>query len=215
VEPALAAAGAIVTAVAAAEVLRARTARAAILGLAATLVLSPLALPSPPPALPLAFWLLCALLATYLLLLGVRATPPLLAPLPLAGWTEIAFVVFGLAVGWLVAPVLGPARGPASALAAGVAVGAASLPLLLFSRDALRAGVGAILVLDAAGLMATAFTGNPGQAEIAALALAILGAAEAAREVLVQEAQRSASVAPDPEPRRSDMDRPIGTGPGS
>ncbi|MGC8633854.1 MAG: hypothetical protein ACP5VP_04195 [Candidatus Limnocylindrales bacterium] len=214
-EPALAAAGAIVTAVAAAEVLRARTAHAAILGLAATLVLSPLALPSLPPALPLAFWLTGALLATYLLLLGTRATPSLLAPLPLAGWTEIAFVAFGLVAGWLVAPALGPSRGPASALAAGVAVGAASLPLLLFSRDTLRAGVGAILVLDAAGLIATAFTGNPGQAEIAALALAILGAAEAAREVLVQETERSARVGPDPESRRPDFGGPIKPGPGS
>ena len=179
--------GALATAMAVAASLRARTARVAVLGMGAALVLSPLALSPLPPVLALAFWLVTALLATYLLLLAEREGPALLPPLPLGGWAEAAFVLVGLALGWVVAPVAGPGRGPATALAAGVAVAFAAVPLAAFSRDTLRTAIGTVLVLDACGLVAAALAGTPGQLEVVALGLAIVGAAAASREVLLQD----------------------------
>ena len=202
-EPALAAAGALTTAAAAAGLLQARSVRMAVLGMGAVLVLSPLALPSLPPVLPLAFWMVTALLAAFLLLLAVRGTPDLLPPLPLGGWPEGAFVALGLVLGWAVAIVVGPGRGPSSAMAAGVAVAIAAVPLIAFSRDALRTAIGAVLVLDSAGLVAAALAGTPSQLEIVALGLAVAAAAEGSREIIVMDTRARASGGPAawPDPR--------------
>ncbi len=193
-EPALAGVGALATAVAVAASLRARTAQVAVLAMGAALVLSPLALSPLPAVLPLAFWLVTALLATYLLVLAEREGPALLPPLPLGGWAEAAFVLVGLALGWAAAPIAGPGRGPATALAAGVAVAFAAVPLAAFSRDTLRTAIGTVLFLDACGLVAASLTGTPGQLEVVALGLAIVGAAAASREVLLQDVQGRGAV---------------------
>ena len=210
-EPALAGIGALATAVTVAASLRARTAQVAVLGMGAALVLSPLAVSPLPPVLPLAFWLLTALLATYLLVLAGRAGPALLPPLPLGGWAEAAFVLVGLALGWVAAPIAGPGRGAATALAAGVAVAFAAVPLAAFSRDMLRTAIGTVLFLDACGLVVASLAGTPGQLEVVALGLAVAGAAAASREVLLQDLQGRGAVpavpetraAPAPEPRSS------------
>ncbi len=202
-EPALAAAGALTTAAAAAALLQARSSRMAVLGMGGVLVLSPLTLSALPPVLPLAFWMVAALLAAFLLLLAARGATDLLPPLPLGGWPEGAFVALGLVLGWAVATVAGPGRGPSSAMAAGVAVAIAAVPLIAFSRDALRTAIGAVLVLDAAGLVATALAGTPSQLEIVALALAVAAAAEGSREIIVLDARARPSGGPAawPEPR--------------
>ena len=207
-EPALAGVGALATAVAVAASLKARTAQVAVLAMGAALVLSPLALSPLPPVLPLAFWLVTALLATYLLVLAEREGPALLPPLPLGGWAEAAFVLIGLALGWAVAPIAGPGRGPATALAAGVAVAFAAVPLAAFSRDTLRTAIGTVLFLDACGLVAASLTGTPGQLEVVALGLAIVGAAAASREVLLQDLQGRGAAAATPEPRAAQAPEP-------
>lgn len=214
-EPALAGIGALATAVAVGASLRARTAQVAVLGMGAALVLSPLALSPLPPVLPLAFWLVTALLATDLLLLAEREGPALLPPLPLGGWAEAAFVLVGLALGWVAAPMAGPGRGPATALAAGVAVAFAAAPLAAFSRDMLRTAIGTVLVLDACGLVAAALTGTPGQLEIVALGLAIVGAAAASREVLLQDLRGRAAGPAVPESLAVSPPAPPASGPRS
>jgi hypothetical protein len=189
VEPALAGVGTLATALVCGALLQARGQRGAVLGMTAALVLSPLALQPLPAALPLAFWLVAALLAAFLLLLTARGGPSLLPPLPLKGWIEAAFVLFGLALGWWVAPLAGAGRGPATALAAGAAVVFAALPLVAFSRDALWTAIGTVLLLDGAGLLAAGLTGTPGAAQVAALALAVVGVAAAYRDLLTRDAR--------------------------
>ena len=183
-EATLAAAGALVSAGAAGLTLAARGPRTVVLGMAAALVVSPLALAPLPPALPLAFWLVASLLAAFLLLRSVADPAERLPPLPLGGWPEAAFVIALLVLGWAASPVAGAGRGASTALAAGLAACAAALPLVGFARDPLRTGIGTVLLLEGAGLVAAGLGGTPGGAQIMALALAVLAAAAAAREVI-------------------------------
>jgi hypothetical protein len=188
VEAALAAAGALASAGAAGLTLAARGPRSAILGMAAALVVSPLALAPFPQALPLTFWLVASLLAAFLLLRSIGDPAERLAPLPLGGWPEAAFVIAVLVLGWAASPVAGAGRGASTALAAGLAACAAALPLVGFARDPVRTGIGTILLLEGAGLVAAGLGGTPGGAQIMALALAVLAAAAAAREVIAATA---------------------------
>ncbi len=183
-EAALAAAGALLSAGAAAATLATRAPRIAILGMAAALVVSPLALSPLPQALPLAFWLVASLLGAFLLIRSIADPTERLAPLPLGGWPEAAFVMAMLVLGWAASPVAGAGRGASTALAAGLAACTAALPLVGFARDPVRTGIGTILLLEGAGLVAAGLGGTPGGAQIMALALAVLAAAAAAREVL-------------------------------
>ncbi len=180
----LAGLGALVGAVAAAVVLPVHTTRAALLAMAAALVASPLALSPPPTALPLAFWLVSALLATLLLLRSDPDPWGRVAPLPLTGWPEAVFVLAAFALGLAVAPVAGAGRGAPSALAAGLALTAGAVPLLGFARDPVRTAIGTIFLLDGVGLVAAGLSGTPGAAQIAALALTVVAAAAAAREMI-------------------------------
>ncbi|MGO9205403.1 MAG: hypothetical protein ACLQBX_04275 [Candidatus Limnocylindrales bacterium] len=180
----LAGLGALVGAVAAAAVLPTHTTRAALLAMAAALVASPLALSPPPTALPLAFWIVSALLATLLLLRSDPDPWARVAPLPLTGWPEAVFVLAAFALGLAVAPVAGAGRGAPSALAAGLALTAGAIPLLGFARDPVRTAIGTILLLDGVGLVTAGLGGTPGAAQIAALALTVVAAAAAAREMI-------------------------------
>jgi hypothetical protein len=195
VEAALAAAGALVSTGAAALTLAARGPRVAILGLAAALVVSPLALAPLPQALPLTFWLVASLLAAFLLLRSIGDPAEPLAPLPLGGRPEAAFVIAVLVLGWAASPVAGAGRGASTALAAGLATCVAALPLVGFARDPLRMGIGTILLLDGAGLVAAGLGGTPGGAQIMALALAVLAAAAAAREAITATVPATAASA--------------------
>ena len=195
-EAALAAAGALVSAGAAAVTLATRGPRVAVLGMAAALVVSPLTLAPLPQALPLAFWLVASLLAAFLLLRSIADPTARLAPLPLGGWPEAAFVIALLVLGWAASPVAGAGRGASTALAAGLAACAAALPLVGFARDPVRTGIGTILLLEGAGLVAAGLGGTPGGAAIMALALAVLAAAAAAREVMTAAAAGIPATAP-------------------
>ncbi len=207
----LAGVGALVAAVAAAAALPVHTTRAALLATAAVLVASPLALSPLPAALPLAFWLVSALLATFLLL---RADPDpwgRVAPLPLTGWPEAAFVVAALALGLAVAPVAGVGRGAPSALAAGLAVAAGAIPLMWFARDPIRTAIGTILFLDGMGLVAAGLGGTPGAAQIAALALTVVAAAAAARGVIAAPLAVTQQDRGESGPAQADPGRPTPT----
>lgn len=175
----------------------AATPRAAILGLLVALagaayVADPLADP-----IGLAVRLAGTTLGTYLVWISLRDAP---GAMPVAGAGRIGTAAIALAAfvsGWLCAGTLatvlgsGSAEGPgaggiAVALAAGsfvprAALGAAfalvavALPPVVLARDALRLGVGLLLMLAAAGLVANALVGQVDN--VVELSMAILTAA--------------------------------------
>lgn len=162
-------------------ILRTTDARLLILATGLVLLFAPLTLAPRAPALPFAFWLVASLLATYLLLIAVRDTSRVLVPLPLGGTAEGLFVLLALGIGFGAYPAAGPERGSAAAFATGVALALAALPLCLFASDALRAGVGAIFLLVAGGLIAGGLAGTPADMLIVGLALSIAATAASTR----------------------------------
>ncbi len=187
-----------VTAVAAA------TPRLAVLGLlvamvGATYVVEPL-----PGSQGLLARLAGTTLGVYLVWIGLRRAP---ASLPAAstGWIGTAAIAaIAFAAGWLAATSLGstlatgapggPGGGGAgaalvagtpvarAAVGAALALTAAALPQVVLARDTLRLGVGLLLLLAAAGLLANALIGRVDNVvELAMAALtALAGAAVAA-----------------------------------
>jgi hypothetical protein len=143
----------------------------------------------PLPDIPLlAFRLVASLLCVHLLYVSTRDGPPLLSRLPLGGLAEGGFVVAAFLAGLVAATggrdvdprsLAGAASRDPMALALCLCLGLAALDLLVFARDALRYGSGAILALLAADLAFRALVGRPSTVYELALALALLGLAAA------------------------------------
>jgi hypothetical protein len=156
---------------------RAPDGRAIALGAALTLLLAPVASGALPDAIALAYRIVAALLSAYLLWMAVRTTTPFVSPPRLGGTAEAAFVGVGFVLGLVLG--YGSGEGSAAPLAAALATGLAALSLLVFGRDPLRVGTGAILGLLAAGLGQAWLTGTTTDLAQLALASAILAAAAA------------------------------------
>ena len=166
----------------------AREARTAVLAIALVLVVSPLlADPLAPPA-GLAARLIGAMLAAYLLWIVVRGRPASGIAAPdtggsRIGWPAEVLVAGAAAVVGFAAHGLGaPAAGPPIASAAGFAVAAVSVAPALTGRDALRVGLGLLLLADAALLVRVGLGGTPGPLEalVTAGLIASVGGAVAA-----------------------------------
>ena len=133
----------------------ARDPRATVLGLLVVLLAAPLLADPPPGPLPSLARLAGALLAARLLTIGVRGEPTTIGTT--IGWPAEACIAIAAAVAGYGAHGLGaPGLGPAEAQAAGFALGALAIAPLLSGRDVLRLGVGAILLVQAALLVAQA-----------------------------------------------------------
>ena len=159
--------------------LRATDGRVAAFGLALVLVLAP-AVSSPlPGVVPLAFRVLAALLAAYLVYLSLRTTTRLIGASRLGGTPEALFVLLGFILGGLLTLPSPQTRGDTALLAATLAAGIGAVTLLPFSRDPIRLGVGAMLGLVAAGLGAAWLSGTAGELAQLSLGSAILAAGAA------------------------------------
>jgi hypothetical protein len=147
----------------------------AAFGLALALILAP-AVSSPLPGLlPLAFRIVAALLAAFLVYLAVRSTTRRVGPTPLGGTPEAVFVLLAFTLGLLASP----GRAEAPLLAASLATGVAGADMLAFAKDPLRLGAGGMLGLLAAGMAAAWMAGTAGDLAQVALGSAILAAAAA------------------------------------
>jgi hypothetical protein len=130
-----------------------REPRAVVLGILVVLLGSPLiASPWPDPPAILAR-VAAALLAARLLLAGLRGDD-LTTTGSRSGWPAEALLAAAAAIAGFASHGLGATGlGPAEAQAAGFALGALAAAPLLVGRDALRLGVGAVLLLQGALLV--------------------------------------------------------------
>jgi len=176
----LVAAGAVV-ALGAGVAIGARGSRTATGGTLVVLVFSPF-LADPLPASPvLAFRIVAAVLAAFLLLLAARrAGDDEGSPLGLAA--ALAAAAAGFAVGLGATAVGLPAFGPTGALAAGLACLAVAIPPVLRAGSPFRLGTALVVLLDGALLLRSALVGTPPGLEmlVAGMALACLAGAVAA-----------------------------------
>ena len=149
----------------------ARDTRTVLLGLAVTLVASPLLADPLASPLGLAARFVGAILAVYLLWVVARDRGTVgLHPSPTGGsrigWPAEILVAAGAAVVGFAAHGLGaPAGGPPLASAAGFAVAALALAPAATGRDVMRVGAGLLLLIDAGLLVRIALGGSPGDIE--------------------------------------------------
>ncbi len=149
----------------------ARDPRGTVLGLLIVLLASPLIADPWPGPLPILARTAAALLAARLLTVGLRGEAGEAGGSRI-GWPAEALVAAAAAVAGFGSHGLGaPGLGPAEAQAAGFALGALAAAPLLVGRDALRLGVGAVLLLQAAILVRQALDGPATDAEQLVLAL--------------------------------------------
>jgi hypothetical protein len=162
---------ALVVVAAAVVAVAARDARAAILGLAVTLIGTPVLADPVPAPLGLATRFVGAVLAAYLL--WVVARDRARSGLPAAstggsrvGWpADVLVALAAFVVGFAAHGLGAPALGSVLASAAGFAVAAVALTPTLTGRDVLRVGLGSILLVDAALLVRAALGGTPNDFE--------------------------------------------------
>ncbi len=178
----------------------AATPRLAVLGLLLALVgAGYIAEPFPGPVGLLAR-LAGTTLGTYLVWIALRRSPVAI-PAASVGWPGAAAIaVAAFAAGWLGAGTLGTALAagsadgpglggiatalvagspvPKAALGAAVALAALAIPHVVLARDTLRLGMGLLLLVGAAGLVANALIGQPD--DVAALGGALLAAVSGA-----------------------------------
>ncbi len=149
----------------------ARDPRGTVLGLLVVLLASPLIASPWPAPLPILARVAAALLAARLLVVGLRGEVGEAGGSRI-GWPAEAFVAAAAAVAGFGSHGLGAVGlGPAEAQAAGFALGALAAAPLFVGRDALRLGVGAVLLLQAAILVRQALDGPATDAEQLVLAL--------------------------------------------
>jgi hypothetical protein len=167
----------------------ARQARVAVLGIALTLVLTPLLTSTPGSLLPLAARVVAALLAAYLLSIAARGDD-----LPTEGsslgWPVEAAAAAAAGVAGLAAAGLGsPAVGPPEAQAAAFGLLVLAAGPVVRARDALRLTIGLLLVVQATALVRSSLAGSPSALEEAGWA--VLVAAVAAGGALVAVVARA------------------------
>src|ERR1035437_4983380 len=118
----------------------ARDYRLVALGLLLAMVAAPLASSPEPAVLAIAFRVLGALLAAYLLWAAMRAQSIASEGSGIGAVAEVAAATTAFLIGWFVAPVK-PLPGPLAAQAAGISLAALAV-VPLAGRNVLRAGTG-------------------------------------------------------------------------
>jgi hypothetical protein len=190
-----------------------REPRAVILGVLVVLLASPLLVSPWPAPLPILARVAAALLAARLLVVGLRGDD-LTTTGSRLGWPSEALLAAAAAVAGFGSHGLGAAGlGPAEAQAAGFALAALAAAPLFVGRDALRVGVGALLLLQAALLVRQALGAPPTEAEqlVDSFLTIALGGAIAVIAAAARAAGGLGVVDPDEGSRpvrRSDAHRP-------
>jgi hypothetical protein len=213
---------AVIAALGAALAVTARVPRLAVLGLVVALAAAPFVADPSPSVIAIAARVVAAVLAGYACWAALRGARSTTEGSPL-GWPGVmAIVVVVLAAGWLAAGQLGAAlaaggtEGPGTgsagvALASGSPVArasfAAGLALLVlaaapvaFARDALRLGIGLLLLLAGTGLVGASLE-RPGESASLVLAGLTAGIGLAIAE-LIRRALESGALTIHEPPRR-------------
>ena len=194
----------------------AREPRATVLGLLVVLLTAPLIATPWPGPLPILARVAAALLATRLLVVGLRGAGELVGDGSRIGPPAEALAAAAAAVAGFASHGLGAAGlGPAEAQAAGFALGALAAAPLVTGRDVLRLGVGSLLLLQAAVLVRQALDHPATDGEQLVLALLTIGLGGAVA-VIVAAARAAGrlSIADDETrddegtPRHADAHRP-------
>jgi len=132
----------------------AREPRGTLLGLLVVLLAAPLIATPWPGPLPILARVAAALLATRLIVVGLRGEGELVGDGSRIGWPAEALAAAAAAVAGFASHGLGAAGlGPPEAQAAGFALGALAAAPLVTGRDVLRLGVGSLLLLQGALLV--------------------------------------------------------------
>lgn len=166
-----------------------REARAAVLGIALTLVLTPVLTASPDSLLPLAARIVAALLAAYVLSIAARGEGMSTGGSSL-GWPVEAVAAGAAGVAGFAAGDVGAATiGPPEALGAAFALLVLAAGPVVRARDTIRLTIGLILIVQATSLLRSSLAGSPSALEEAGWALLV--AAVAGGGALVAIAGRS------------------------
>jgi hypothetical protein len=177
----------------------ARNARAAILGLVATLVFGPLLTGPTAQPLGLAARLVGSILAGYLLWVAARGSGVRTGGSRLGWPAEMLVAAAAAVVGYASHGLGAPAVGPAPAQAAGFALAALSIALIANGRDIVRVGTGLLLLVSGAILVRTALGGTPEPLEQVVIAglIAALGGAVAVLAASARADGTDFELAPD------------------
>lgn len=155
----------------------ARDGRLVALGLVLAMVAAPLASAPEPPALTIAFRILGAMLAGYLLWVAARAQSISSEGSGIGPVAEVAAAAAAFCVGWLVVPVK-PLAGPVAAQAAGISLVALAVAPLT-GRNVLRVGTGFAVLALGLSLLLGAWVGLASSLQeivVMALLIGIVGA---------------------------------------
>ena len=171
IQPAVVAAAAAV--VGAVLAVTARDARLVIMGLILAMVAAPLVSSSDPTALGLAFRILGAVLAAYLLWVAVRDRSIESEGSAIDPGSELMVAAAAFSVGWFVAPVK-PLAGPVAAQAAGFALIALAI-VPLAGRNVIRVGAGVFLLLLGISVLLDAWGGAGSELRQVVLTTLLLG----------------------------------------
>ena len=177
----------------------ARNARAAILGLFASLAFAPLLADPTGQPLGLAARLVGSILAGYLLWVAARGSGVRTGGSHLGWPAEVLVAAAAAVVGYGSHGLGAPAGGPALAQAAGFALAALSIAPIANGRDVVRVGIGLVLLASGAVLVRTALGGTPEPLEQIVIAgmIAGLGGAVAVLAVSARADRTDFDLAPD------------------
>lgn len=182
----------------------AREPRGTLLGLLVVLLAAPLIATPWPGPLPILARVAAALLATRLIVVGLRGEGELVGDGSRIGWPAEALAAAAAAVAGFASHGLGAAGlGPPEAQAAGFALGALAAAPLVTGRDVLRLGVGSLLLLQAAVLVRQALDQPATDGEQLVISLLTIGLGGAVA-VIVAAARAAGRLAIADEDTRGD-----------
>ena len=182
----------------------AREPRGTLLGLLVVLLAAPLIATPWPGPLPILARVAAALLATRLIVVGLRGQGELVGDGSRIGWPAEALAAAAAAVAGFASHGLGAAGlGPPEAQAAGFALGALAAAPLVTGRDVLRLGVGSLLLLQGALLVRQALDAPATDGEQLVISLLTIGLGGAVA-VIVAAARAAGRLAIADEDTRGD-----------
>ena len=182
----------------------AREPRGTLLGLLVVLLAAPLIATPWPGPLPILARVAAALLATRLIVVGLRGEGELIGDGSRIGWPAEALAAAAAAVAGFASHGLGAAGlGPPEAQAAGFALGALAAAPLVTGRDVLRLGVGSLLLLQGALLVRQALDAPATDGEQLVISLLTIGLGGAVA-VIVAAARAAGRLAIADEDTRGD-----------
>ncbi|MGD0247885.1 MAG: hypothetical protein ABSB75_02425 [Candidatus Limnocylindrales bacterium] len=186
----------------------ARDSRLVVLGLLVAMVAAPLASSPAPSVLTIAFRVLGALLAAYLLWVAARDRSISSEGSGIGAAAEMAVAAAVFSVGWFAVPVK-PLPGPLAAQAAGISLAVLAV-VPLAGRNILRAGAGLAILAIGASLLFDAWVGPPSalqQVVLMALLVGVLGSTSLLISPIEEPAANLEPPAPAPAGMSAEIER--------